>query len=345
MAYTGVIEDVWRAIRGERPGRMPFFACSEEFDVRVAGAVYEDYCTDSQVMTRVQSQVVERFGYDWAWLQVDDCIIPEILGVGVVGSGNILRATQDYLPAVRETLKRLKLFDCNKAGRCPVLLDALKRLKDRYGESLLVVGRVEGPFSSAGLLYGIEPTNFLLFDDPMLVRDTMAFFVELQAQFGLAQLAAGADALWLGDCNASSHLMSLETYREFVAGPLAELAGIYRQAGGITILHASEEKPDYAAVMAGLNIDVLSIGPGGDLAACHAAVNHKCAVMGNVDPIGQLLNGTPESVTAQVAGILREVSVKGGHLINSGEMVPRDCPEQNIVAFGETVRRLDAVGG
>lgn len=338
MPYKGVVQDVRRALKGEKPKRMPFFACSEEFDVRAAGEVYEKYCADSKVMAKVQSAVVDRFGYDWTWLQVDDCIIFELLGVGVVGQGNILRATKDYRPATRATLNALKKPKVKKDGRCPVLLDAIKRMKDKYGDTLMVVGRTEGPFSSVGLLYGIEATNFLLFEDPALLKDTMKFFTDVQTEFGLAQFEAGADALWYGDCNASSHLMSLRTYQDMVVAPLGEVAHAYRKAGGITILHASEEKPDYARVMAESGVDIVSIGPGGNLAECHAAIAGKAAVIGNVDPIGQLMNGTPASVAKQVEGILRTVSVKGGHLINSGEMVPRDCPERNIQAFGDTVR-------
>ncbi len=339
MPYAGVMDDVRSAIRGARPKRMPFFACSEEFDVRMAGEVYEKYCADSKIMAKVQSSAVDRFGYDWSWMQVDDCIIYELLGVGVVGSGNILRATKDYRPATRATLDSLKMPSLRKDGRCPVLLDAIKRMKDKYGDTLMVVGRTEGPYSSAGLLYGIEATNFLMFEDAELLRDTMKFFIELQSEFGRAQFEAGADALWYGDCNASSHLMSLKTYKEFVVGPLAAVVKNYK-GHGLTILHSSEEKPDYAAVMAGTGIDILSIGPGGNLAECHAAVNKKCAVIGNVDPIGELMNGTPASVAKQVEGILRTVSVKGGHLINSGEMVPRATPEQNMMAFGNAVREI-----
>jgi uroporphyrinogen-III decarboxylase len=226
-----------------------------------------------------------------------------------------------------------------KDGRCPALLDGIKRIKDRYGESLCVVGRTEAPYSSAALLYGMNACNLLMYDNPALLKDTMEWFIPLQIEFGLAQFEAGADAVWYGDCCASGHMMSLATYEEMAAEPLARVAKGY-QGRGISMLHASEENPKYAEVMSRSGIDILSIGPGGDLAACQEAVGGRCAIMGNVDPIGQLMNGTPESVSAQAEEILRKVSVKGGHLINSGEMVPRATPEKNMLAFGETVRRV-----
>jgi len=339
MPYASVMEDVRRAVRGERPRRMPFFALSEEMDVRVAGEVYERYCTDSSVIEKVQSLAVERFGYDWTWLQIDDCIIYEILGVGVVGEGNILRATKDYLPATRTTLNRLPTVDVRRDGRCPVLLDAIKRMKDRYGESLVVVGRTEAPFTSVTLTYGMEPTSMLIYEDPDLLRDTMRYFVDLQIEFGNAQFEAGADILWYGDCNASGHLVSLKTYQDLALEPMKEVVKGYR-GRGLTILHASEENPRYVDLMARSGVEILSVGPGADLAACHDVIAGRCALIGNVDPIGQLMRGTPASVSAHVENILRNVSVRGGHLINSGEMVPRDTPEDNMMAFGETVRKI-----
>ncbi len=339
MAYTGVLEDVRRAIKGEKPERMPFFALSEEMDVRVAGEVYENYATDSKVMEKVQSHVIEKFGYDWAWLQIDDCLIYEILGVGVVGEGNILRATKDYLPANRDTLNSLKKPDIRKDGRCPTLLDAIKRLKDKYGESLLVVGRTEAPFTAVTLLFGVGPTSMMVYDDPDLLKDAMKFFHDIQVEFGLAQFEAGADALWYGDCNASGHIISLKVYQDIAFQPMKDVIDAYK-GRGLTMLHASEENPKYVDVMADAGMEMLSVGPGADLAACYDAIKGRCALMGNVDPIGQLLNGTPESVSAQAEQILRNVSSRGGHLIDSGEMVPRETPEENMMAFGETVRRV-----
>jgi len=339
MAYTGVMDDVRRAVAGECPRRMPFFALSEEFDVRLAGVTYEQYDRDATVMAEVTGRSVAAFDYDWAWLQVDDCIIPELLGVGVVGGGNILRATRDYLPATRATLDRLRAPDVRRDGRCPVLCEAIKRVKDWFGDTLCVVGRTEAPFSTATLLYGMNACSLLMYDDPQLLQDTMAFLAEIQIAFGLAQFDAGADALWYGDCNASSHLISLSAHAAFAAEPLRRVAQAYR-GHGLTFLHASEENPAYVDAMAGLGVDAISIGPGGDLAACHAAARGRCALLGNLDPIGLLLNGSPADVRARTDEILRTVSVQGGHLINSGEMVPRDTPEANMLAYRDAVRRV-----
>ena len=61
MAYRGVMDDVRRALKGERPKRMPFFALSEEMDVRLAGLQYEEYDHDAKAMAKVVSHAQKLF--------------------------------------------------------------------------------------------------------------------------------------------------------------------------------------------------------------------------------------------------------------------------------------------
>ena len=43
MAYEGVLKDIQECIDLKKPANLPFFAMTEEFDVRIAGMTYEDY--------------------------------------------------------------------------------------------------------------------------------------------------------------------------------------------------------------------------------------------------------------------------------------------------------------
>ena len=81
MAYKGVLDDYRRAIRMERPARMPALLCGEEVDGRLTGSCYDFYNSNATEMVGVQKEAVKRLDYDWAWLQVDDCIEFETLGI------------------------------------------------------------------------------------------------------------------------------------------------------------------------------------------------------------------------------------------------------------------------
>ena len=67
-------------------------------------------------------------------------------------------------------------------------------------------------------------------------------------------------------------------------------------------------------------------------------VGERVCLSGNVDPIAVLMKGTSDQVRSEVRRIIENVSVRGGHIICSGEMVPRDTPEENIKAFVQEAR-------
>ena len=340
MAYKGVIDDFRTAIALGKPSRVPVVACSEEFDVRVCGGgvTYSQYDSDPAIMAATQIAAVKRFGYDWAWLQVDDCMVYEVLGVGVKGEGNILRATCDYLPATKDTLNGLTMPDPKRDGRMPALIEAIRRVKDEFGDELLVCGRTEAPFSSVALLYGIEETMLLPLLDPELLADTLRFFVELQTEFGLAQREAGADAIWFGDCNASGHLMSERYYGDFALPSVKEVVKEYDKAGLWSIYHASEEKEGHLKLQAGSGVSILSVGPGLDMARAKQIVGDKVCLIGNLDPVNVLMNGTPEQVASEAERLMRVGKHGGGYVFNTGEMVPKDTPVENMEAMLRAAR-------
>lgn len=346
MAYQGVLDDVRRAVAMQRPRQLPVFVCSEEMDVRVCGSRYDRYNSDVPEMARVQIEAVERFDYDWAWLQVDDCIEFEPLGVEVKGGGDILPATTGYLPATEASLAALRKQGYRVEGRMGVLCDAISEVRTHFGDRVCVTGRTAAPFSSVTLAFGINETMMMLYERPDFVYAALEIFEEYQTLFGLDQLDAGAHALWLGDCNASGHLISPAAYEQCALEPARRVAAAYREAGGIVIYHASEELPAMIDLQAGAGFSVLSVGPGVDIEAARDAVAGRVCLSGNVDPLHVLANGTPADVDAEVRRIVQHVSAAGGHIMNSGEMVPRDTPEENVHAFVRAARDAwKSIGG
>jgi len=340
MAYDGLLDDVRRAIALEKPGRLPVFAHSEEPDVKWHGKYcYEEVCQDGEKMAEVWIAAIEEFDYDWAWLQVDDCFEFEPLGVGTHGEGDILRATRDYLPAARETIDRLRLPDPRTDGRMPEKLKALRLLRERFGDRVLVEGSCAGPYSSVGLLVGLEELMLLALSDPDLLARACDFFVELQARWIEAQVRAGAHAIWLGDCLAFSGMLSLQQYRKFAFPSCKRLVERAHACGAIVHIHNSEIHVPYLLAEAELGVDIINCGPAADMAEVCAALGGRCCVSGNLDPIEVLFKGTPEEVVREAERIVRIGYTQGGYLFNTGEMNPRDTPAENMRAMIQSVHR------
>jgi uroporphyrinogen decarboxylase len=342
MAYKGVVEDFQAIRRFKMPTRIPVTGASEEFDVKWHGKyTYEEFCQDGNKIFEVYKAAIEHFDYDWAWVQIDDCFEFEPIGVGVKGEGNILRGTYKYLPANRDTLVNVRHMDPYKDGRIPEKLKALEKLKAYFGDTVLVTGSCAAPFSAVGLMWGIDESMTLMLTDAELLHEAMECWKEFYVKYIKAQKDAGADAIWLGDCNAFSSMVSVDLYNEHILPVTKELIGYCEKELDIIMwLHNSEILVDHVRSHIPLGYSFENIGPDADIKEIREATKGKVPISGNIDPIKVLWQGTPELVEREVERIMKTCKEGGGFIFSSGEMIPRQTPEENMIAMMKTAKRL-----
>ena len=342
MAYDGVIKDFESIRRKETPKRLPCVACSEEFDVKWYGKYdYEDFCQDGDKIFEVYKAAIEEFDYDWAWCQIDDCFEFEPAGVGCVGEGNILRATHGYLPATRESLEKLPEMNPLKDGRMPEKLKAIRKLRDYFGDSVLVTGSFAGPFSAVGLMWSIEESMVMMLMDEELLRDAMEYWRKFYMRYIKAQKDAGAHAIWFGDCNTFSSMVSVEQYKKYIFPQTRELVQYAENEIGVMMwMHNSEISIPHVLSHIPLGLSFESIGPAANIAEMRKATKGRHSISGNLDPIEVLWRGTPEIISREAERIIGICKDGGGYIFNTGEMNPRDIPEENMKAMMRAAKKI-----
>jgi uroporphyrinogen decarboxylase len=342
MAYKGVIEDFRKIRENKTPRRVPVVTASEEFDVRWHGKyTYEEFCQDGDKMFEVVKAAIEHFNYDWAWLQIDDCFEFEPVGVAVKGEGNILRATYGYLPVNQDTLKNLPAMDPWKDGRMPEKLKAIRKLKDYFKDTVLVTGSCAAPFSAVGLTFSIEESMMLMYTDPEFLYAAMDYWKEFYKRYIKAQQEAGADAIWLGDCNAFGGMVSVPHYNKHILPVTKELITNCEKELNIMIwMHNSETKLENVLSHLPLGMSFESIGPDGDIRQIREATRGILPISGNLDPLKVLWKGNPDSIAADVKRIMAICKEGGGFICNTGEMNPRDTPVENMEAYMSAAQDL-----
>ena len=342
MAYKGVVDD-FRAIRELRkPKRIPCVACSEEFDVKWYGKYnYEEFCQDGNKIFEVLKASVDEFGYDWAWVQIDDCFEFEPIGVKVKGEGNLLRATYGYLPVNHDTIRNLPVMDPLSNGRMPEKLKAIRLLKNHYQDSLLICGSCAAPFSAVGLMWSIQESMLLLLTNPKLLYEAMEYWLEFYKRYIKAQRDSGADAIWLGDCNAYGNMVPVQLYTEHIL-PLTKILVEYceKELGIMIWLHNSETNLENIISHLPLEASFENIGPAADIKSVSDSLRGKAAISGNLDPLEVLWKGTPELIERETSRIISACRNNPGYIFNTGEMNPRDVPEENMRRMMDTARRL-----
>ena len=339
MAYDRVKEDFLACSHGRAPSRMPVFCLGLEFHLDRAGVTDREARLDVEKMVACQVRAVRDYDEDWAAVFPDDYIEFEPLGLSMRDDENHPTMPVAYLSFTRETLHRFRVPEAHKEKRLPIHLKMLRRLKGQLGESVLVMGRIAAPFSAVGLVYGIEELMVGLIAEPELVKDNVKFFVDHQIAFGRAQLEAGADLLWLGDCCAASSFCSPDHFSEFAFDAAAEVAETLTAAGGLLVYHTAETSLEHLAKQVQLPVHAVNCGEGVSIAEAKRALDPKLCLMGNFDPI-LLRDGSPEQVAEAAERMIGENLPGGRYIFNTGEGVMCNSPSANVAAMLDAAKAL-----
>ena len=339
MAAKGILDDLRRCIARQVPARVPFFPLGVMYDFHVQGFTHRQWRTDPAIMRQVGARAVEMFDVDIYMLHPDDLIEYEEMGIGVTDEEDLPPAVNRYLPATEETLRGLRLpSDLGRRGRLARPLEGLRGLKRALGDCVCCTGRIAAPYTTLSLILGVQEALLLMLEQPDLLRRFMDFFLDYNDVVARLQREAGADALWLGDCVATSHFISVEQYVEFAAAAASESAHRIRDRGGICFYHGAEVSIPHLQAMAGLGFDAINVGYGVDIAEVKRAIGSKVCIMGNLDTIRVLRPMSPEAVTAEVSRMVQAAKPGGGYIFCTGEGITHDTPPANVTAMVQAVR-------
>jgi MtaA/CmuA family methyltransferase len=324
-------ERVLAMIEGRPTGRLPLMPITMMFAARQTGVTYREYASDFRVLAEAQLRTAEKFGFDYVSVISDPGREPADLGATI-------EWFDDQPPAINETnvllrdkaaLAHLQPADPLGGGRMTDRVQGVDLLRRRTGNELLVEGWVEGPCAEAADLRGINTLMTDFFDDPGFVHDLFSFVNEMELGFARAQIAAGADLIGVGDAAAS--LVGPALYEEFVQPYERKLVDGIHAAGGRVRLHICGKTRRLFGGMGRLGCEVVDLDWMAPLGEARAAMGPDQVLLGNIDPVAGLRNGTPESIAATVQQCCRDAGAR--YIVGAGCEVVRDTPEANLRAF------------
>jgi MtaA/CmuA family methyltransferase len=260
-------------------------------------------------------------------------------------------------PAIRSAadIARIPPPDPTRQGRCPLMLEALRLVKEAIGRETFVVACFDQyPFSLACALMGIERVMTQIVDDRAMVEALMDKCAEYSIAYARALADAGADMLSGGDSPAG--LIGPQLYRE-VALPYEQrvIAALGHSKGDSPIfaetkigtvpvsLHICGNAMLILADMAASGADVLELDHQVDIAAAFRVLGPEIAVWGNLDPVGLLVQGTAGDVRRATSDLLKCAAACGHRrlVVSSGCTLAPDTPAENIEALIETAARWE----
>ena len=329
-------ERVLRHLRSEPVERLPLMPITMMFAAKQIGATYRDYCTDYRILAEGQIRTAETYGFDYVNTMSDPA--REAADCGAVvqffDEQPVALIEDQALLGDKTRLLTLKVPDPLQGRRMHNGIKAVALLKERVGNEKIVEGWVEGPIAEAADLRGINTLMMDFFDDAGFVRDLFAFVIEMELRFAKEQIAAGADVIGIGDAAAS--LVGPQIYTEFVWPHEQKLVNGIHAAGAKARLHICGNTRRHLEGMGKLGCEIVDLDSLAPLAEARQKMGPAQVLLGNLNPVTVLRDGTPESVTAAVA----ECHGQAGNrfIVGAGCEVPRDTPPANLRALCEYAR-------
>jgi len=324
-------ERVLAMIGGEPVDRLPLMPITMMFAADRIGRPYREYVTDHRVLVEGQIATAEAFDLDYVSCISDPTREACDLGAPVQFFDDLPPAIQEdnTLLADKARLAGLRQPDPTSGGRMLDRIEAAAQFKERVGGDLVIEGWIEGPCAEGADLRGLNTLMMDFYDDPGFVRDLFAFAVEMELAFARAQIDAGCDLIGMGDAAAS--LVGPQLYDEFVRPEEKRLVDGIHDAGGRVRLHICGDTRAILPGIGRLGCEIVDLDFMVPVAEARKAMGTEQVLLGNIDPVHCLREGTPESVRAAVAQCHREAGAR--YIVGAGCEVVRDTPEANLAAM------------
>ena len=224
------------------------------------------------------------------------------------------------------------------AVRTGIYIDAIRKAVELITDRPVFAG-VVGPFSLAGRLLDVSEIMVLCYEDPDMVHAVMRKTTRFLIDYVNAYKAAGANGIVMAE--PLTGLLSPALAEEFSAPYVRQIVEVVQDEHFIVVYHnCGNNVLLMADILTACGASVYHFGNAVHLADMIPHIPADCLVMGNVDPAGQICNGTPESVKAATRQIMSECCHAPNFCISSGCDIPPQSPWANIDAFFEAVEEF-----
>lgn len=325
-------ERVLNLLAGRSIDRPPAMPITMMWAADLIGANYRDYATRAAVQVAAQCAAARTYGFDHVSVISDPCCEAADLGAGIYWPPDAPPAIieSEALLADPAVLDELRVIDPARPGsRMANRLEAVRLLREEIGETHLVEGWVEGPCAESADLRGINTLMLDYYDSPDFTHRLSEFAVDQALRFAIAQIEAGADIIGVGDAAAS--LISRDLYDRFVWPHEKRLVDGIHAAGGRVRLHICGRTSHLLDAIARLGCEIVDLDNLVDLAAARRAMGPRQVVLGNIDTVTVVKDGSRDAVCAGLRKCLADAGP--AWIAGAGCEVPRQSPAHNVECF------------
>jgi uroporphyrinogen decarboxylase len=304
-------------------------------ETRTKAGGFLDLCYTPDLAVEVTLQPIRRYGFDAAILFSDILVIPDALHRNVrftPGEGPQMD------PIDEGGIYALK--DDGALGHLEPVLETVRRLRQELPPETTLLGFCGAPWTVATYMIAGRgtpdqaPARLFGYRDRKALEHLLAFLAEISAEYLIAQIDAGADAVQIFDSWAG--VLGEKEFEDFAVKPVARM---------IAIIRAKRPKARIIAFAkgAGMNLRQYRQKTGADAIGLDwsvplsfaAELQKEGPVQGNLDPMRVVAGGS--ALTDGIDAILQTLG-NGPLIFNLGHGITPEADPENVTRLVKRVR-------
>ena len=298
--------------------------------VQLLNVRVKDLISSSQLQARGMKAVADRVDSAAAVSLMDLSVEAECFGARIRFSDDEVPTVVGSVVSTMEEARGLAVPQVG-AGRTGIYLDAIAQAVELIGDRPVFAG-VIGPFSLAGRLLDVTEAMIYCYEDPDMVHLILRKATDFVIGYCRAYKEKGANGVVIAEPLAG--MLSPSLAEEFSAPYVKEMVDAVQDESFLVIYHNCGNNTIQMVD------SILSTGAAayhfGNAISMEEMLTHipqGVVAMGNVDPAGQIRNGTPQSVRQATLELMEACCRYPNFVVSTGCDVPPMSRWENIDAF------------
>ncbi len=302
--------------------------------VQLMNITVRELISSPKMQARGMKLVADRIDSAAAVSMMDLSVEAEALGACVTVTDHEVPVVTGHIIETQEQADALSLPAIEEA-RTGLYVDAIRRACELITDRPVLAGTI-GPFSLAGRLLDVTEIMMLCYDEPDMVHTVLEKTTEFLIRYIRAYKQTGAGGVVVAEPLAG--LLSPALMKQFAAPYMKRIVEAVQDDEFIVVYHnCGGAVPRLVDSIVTCGAAAYHFGNAIDMKTMLEKMPDDVVVMGNIDPVGQLTEGTPEGVYAATMALLEQCSVHKNFVISSGCDVPPRTKWENIDAFFRAV--------
>ncbi len=333
-------ELLFKTLRHEVTERAPWVPFAGVHAGKLTGVDATEILTDEDKLVDALMEVNRLYKPDGQPVVFDLQLEAEILGCDLVWAKDGPPSVASHPLADTMNIPCRCTLPTPDAGRMPMVLSAMRRMKAEVGETTALYGLLCGPFTLASHLRGND--IFMdMYDDDEYVKDLMSFCTDSAKKMIDMFVDAGMDVIAIVDPLVSQ--ISVDHFEEFLSEPFAEIFRYIREEKKVfSSFFVCGNATRNIEVMCKTAPDSISVDENVDIMAAKAICDkYNVVIGGNIPLTSVMLHGTQQDNMKFVVDMLAKLDEYKNFIVAPGCDMPYAVPVENTIGAAQAVLNTD----